>query len=76
MRIEWTEPNQRICGMARNISYYRIGVFLQYVFALPALGFNYNHNLKDFFAKTFNNVGFDLREKIIAIIKSEFSISL
>ena len=32
--------------MACNISYYRIRVFLQYVFALLALGFDYYQPLK------------------------------
>lgn len=46
MWIERTQLHQPICSLACNISNHRIRVFLQYIFALPALGFYYNQMLK------------------------------
>ena len=46
MWIERTKLHQPVCGLACYIGNHRIWVFLQYVLALPALGFYYNHNLK------------------------------
>ena len=44
MWIERTQLHQPICSLACNISNHRIRVFLQYIFALPALGFYYYHD--------------------------------
>ncbi len=44
MWIERTQLQQPICSLACYISNHRIRVFLQYIFALPALGFYYYHD--------------------------------
>ena len=53
MWIERTLLHQPVCSLACNISNHRIRVFLQYIFALPALGFYYNHYLNTFLPKRF-----------------------
>lgn len=51
MWIERTKLHQPICSLACDIGNHRIRIFLQYVFALPALGFYYYHYPKTFFSK-------------------------
>ena len=53
MWIERTQLHQPICSLACNISNHRIRVFLQYIFALPALGFYYNQFINTFLPKRF-----------------------
>ena len=65
-RIDLTYLHQSVCSLACDISNYRIRIFLQYIFALPALGFYYYQYLKikDFFAKTLNDVRLDMGGKV------------
>ena len=51
MWIERTLLHQPVCSLACDIGNHRIWVFLQYVFALPALGFYCYHYLKTFSPK-------------------------
>ena len=58
--------------MTCDISNYRIRISLQYIFALPALGFYcYQYlKIKDFFAKTLNDVRLDMGGKVYTATES------